>query len=537
MYELKLEDTADRHLGRILELQAQHNGDTVYLITDTDRITYAEANELSDRLASGFASLGVGKGDRVAFLMANRPELVLMCLALNKLGAIWVPICTDYRGEWLRDALSRSRPAVMVVDDEHLERLREVRDGIDCDTLVALEEEAAGKENAVPYARLLEQDRYEADYSTMDYGDTCAILWTSGTTGKSKGVMIAHNNWLRSILQGTNHQYESRPGDIVYCAMPLYNAGAWITCVLRALVMGIGCVIERKFSVSSFMERVKHFGATQTFAVGSMGIFLINSPEREDDADNPLREALIVPMPPAMWQPFEKRFGVHLVTSGLGQSECLLSLNHEHSDVEAPVYALGFEVPDAEVRLFDDEGNEVPDGQPGEICVRPRAPHVVFNGYFDNPEATAAAFRGEWFLTGDMARKDPETGVFFFVDRKKDAVRFAGRNISTMEVESVVLRHPEISEAAAFGIPTRELESEDELKLNVVLVEGSSLSPEDICRFVNDNAPHYFVPRYLEIVDGLPYTPTNKVQKYRLREAGVTETTWDSKAAGFKVER
>jgi len=537
MYELKLEDTADRHLGRILELQAEHNGDTVYLITDDQRITYAQANDMTDRLASGFASLGIGRGDRVAFLMANRPELVLMCLALNKLGAIWVPICTDYKGEWLRDALARSRPAAVVTDEEYLDRLSAVRKEIECDTLVVLEADAAGRAGAVSYSHLLEQERYRADYSAMDYGDTCAILWTSGTTGRSKGVMIAHNNWLRSILQGTNYQYNSRPGDIVYCAMPLYNAGAWITCVLRALVMGIGCVIEKKFSVSSFMDRIKHFGATQTFAVGSMGIFLMNSPERADDADNPLREGLIVPMPPAMWSAFEQRFGVHLVASGLGQSECLLSLNHEHSDIDAPVYALGFEVPDAEVKLFDDNGNEVPDGQPGEICVRPRAPHVVFNGYFDDPEATAAAFRGDWFLTGDMARKDPETGVFYFVDRKKDAVRFAGRNISTLEVESVVLRHPEITEAAAFGIPTEALKSEDELKLNVVLAANSKLTPESISRFINDNAPHYFVPRYLEIVDSLPYTPTNKVEKYKLRAAGVTANTWDSKAAGFKAVR
>ena len=268
-----------------------------------------------------------------------------------------------------------------------------------------------------------------------------------------------------------------------------------------------------------------------------MGVFLFKSPEGEDDANNPLREALIVPMPPTVWQAFEKRFGVHLVRSGLGQSECLLVVNHEHSAVEAPVYALGFQVPDAEVRLFDDDGNEVPDGEAGELCVRPKAPYVVFNGYFDNPQATAAAYRDDWYLSGDMARKDPETGAFFFVDRKKDAVRFAGRNISTVEVESVVMRHPEITEAAAFGIPTLELESEDELKLNVVLAEKSTLCHEDICRFINDNAPYYFVPRYLEIVDSLPYTPTNKVQKYLLRKAGLSESTWDSKAAGFEPVR
>ena len=537
MYELKLEHIADRHLGRILELQAEHNADTAFLITDAATVTFAEAEDITNRLAEGFIAQGVSRGDRVAFLMASRPELVLMCLALNKLGAIWVPVCTDYKGEWLRDALSRSRPGLVVTDAEHLERLREVREGIVCDELVVLEDDEAKDEGAIAYRTLLNHDPHKADYSSMDYGDTCAILWTSGTTGKSKGVMIAHNNWLRSILQGTNCQYESQTGDIVYCAMPLYNAGAWITCVLRALVMGIGCVIERKFSVSSFMDRIKHFGATQTFVVGSMGIFLMNSPAREDDADNPLREGLIVPMPPAMWNAFETRFGVRLVASGLGQSECLLTLNHEHSNVDAPMYALGFEVPDAEVRLFDDAGNEVPDGEHGEICVRPKAPHVVFNGYFDNAEATAAAFRGEWFLTGDMARRDPNTGAFFFVDRKKDAVRFAGRNISTLEVESVVLRHPDISEAAAFGIPTEALQSEDELKINVVLTKGVTLLPEDICTFINENAPYYFVPRYLEIVEILPYTPTNKVEKYKLRKLGVTKGTWDSKAAGFRAKR
>ena len=136
-----------------------------------------------------------------------------------------------------------------------------------------------------------------------------------------------------------------------------------------------------------------------------------------------------------------------------------------------------------------------------------------------------------------MARKDPDTGVFFFVDRKKDAVRFAGRNISTLEVESVVLRHPDIEQAAAFGIPSPDLASEDELKLNVVLKPGAVTTPEDICSFLNDNAPYYFVPRYLDIVDTLPYTPTNKVEKYKLREQGVTDSTWDLKASDFKVKR
>ncbi|MDZ7784834.1 MAG: AMP-binding protein [Halioglobus sp.] len=537
MHVVDLTDTDNRHLGKILREQARDNGDTEFLITDDQRITYAAAEETSNRLAAGFAQLGVGRGDRVAFFMGNEPELVLMCLALNKLGAIWVPICTDYRGDWLLDALRRSRASVLVTDGAHLDHIHGLGDALDYPHTVVLDPSGAVPENAMDYAQLAGHAPLTPDYDALDYGDTCAILWTSGTTGKSKGVMVAHNNWIRSTLLGTNLQYTMVPGDIIYCAMPLYNAGAWVTCVVRALINGVGCVIEKKFSASAFMQRIKHFNATQTFAVGSMGLFLMGNPEREDDADNPLREAAIVPLPPNMWAAFEERFGVRLVRSGLGQSECLLTLNHEHSDVEAPVYALGFPPPDADVRLFDDAGNEVPDGEAGEICVRPLAPYVLFNGYFDDPEATAAAFRGDWFLTGDMARKDPETGAFYFVDRKKDAVRFAGRNISTLEVESVVMRHPDVEQAAAFGIPCPELESEDELKINVVLKEGASASHEELCAFINDNAPYYFVPRYMEFVDALPYTPTNKVQKFRLRESGVGADTWDLKKSDYQIRR
>jgi len=222
---------------------------------------------------------------------------------------------------------------------------------------------------------------------------------------------------------------------------------------------------------------------------------------------------------------------------GLGQSEIQCVMTQAEARPNVPVYALGHPPDDIEVRLCDDDGKEVPVGEPGEICVKPLEPFVMFNGYFENPEATAAAYRGEWYLTGDMARQDPETGAYFFVDRKKDALRFAGRNISTMEVESVVRRHPAVQDVAAFGIQSKEVESEHELKLNVILKPGSEATPEALCGFINENAPYYFVPRYLEFVDALPYTPTNKVQKYQLREAGVTAATWDLKQSDYEVKR
>jgi crotonobetaine/carnitine-CoA ligase len=349
--------------------------------------------------------------------------------------------------------------------------------------------------------------------------------------------MQNYNGWIRGIYQGASPMFDSRPGDVIYCALPLFNTGAWITSVYRALLEGIPCVIEPKFSVTDFWDRVARFQATQTFLMGAMGVFLWNAPERPDDAQTPLRKAMIVPFPPDIWKPFEARFGLEILTAGLGMSECQLVANQLGARVELPPYSLGYAPDDIELRLCDDDGAEVAAGEAGEMCIKPLVPHVLFNGYFDDEAATARAFRGEWFLTGDMARRDPTTGALFFVDRKKDAVRFAGRNISTLEVEGVVRRHPAGADVAAFGIPSREIDSEDELKLDVVLRQGERLSPEALCEFINTNAPHYFVPRYIDFVDSLPYTPTNKVQKYKLRERGVGAGTWDLKQSGYTVQR
>jgi len=535
---LDLADPKTRIFSKILREQAEKNGDTEFLVNDQMRITFAEADAITDGLAGGLARLGVGKGDRVALFMGSRPEMVLLTLAINKLSAIWIPISTDYKGEWLIDTLKRSRYKLLITDSEFQDRIVAVREQLDESDLVVLAEPGAELiGGAHSYAQLLEGEPFVSDYAEQHHGDTCAVLWTSGTTGRSKGVMQSYNGWIRPIIKGGSAPYESRAGDVIYCALPLFHSGAWVTTVYRALIEGITCVIEAKFSVTRFWERVKQFGATQTFVIGAMGVFLWNAPESPDDAETPLRVAGIVPMPPELWSPFEQRFGLKLVRSGLGQSEIQLVMTQTMARADVPTYALGFPPEDIEVRLCDDAGAEVPVGEPGEICVKALEPHVLFNGYFDDPGATAAAYRGEWFLTGDMARQDPETGAYFFVDRKKDVVRFAGRNLSTLEVESVVRRHPAVRDVAAFGIQSKEVESEHELKLNVVLKPGVQLTAEELCGFINENAPYYFVPRYLEFVDALPYTPTNKVQKFELRNAGVTASTWDLKKSDYQVVR
>ncbi|MFT5014842.1 MAG: crotonobetaine/carnitine-CoA ligase, partial [Dinoroseobacter sp.] len=327
------------------------------------------------------------------------------------------------------------------------------------------------------------------------------------------------------------------PGDSIYCVLPLFHSAAWTTSVYRALIEGIPCIIEPRFSVTTFWQRIKHFGATQTFLLGAMGAFLLNAPEHDDDRDTPLRLAQIVPLAPNQWPMFEQRFNLQLIRTGLGQSECQLIMTQLENREDVPVYALGFGAADTIIHLLDDKGNEVAIGEVGEICIKPLQPYVLFNGYFDNPEATTEAYFGDYYRTGDLAVQDPASGAYLYADRKKDALRFAGRNISTLEVESVVRCYPAVQDVAAFGIPSEEVESEQELKLNIILKEGSRDSAEAICDFINDNAPHYFVPRYLEFVESLPYTPTNKVQKFKLRDQGVNGQTWDLKTSDYVVRK
>jgi crotonobetaine/carnitine-CoA ligase len=316
----------------------------------------------------------------------------------------------------------------------------------------------------------------------------------------------------------------------------MYNSAAWVTGIFRALLAGLPLAIDAAFSVSHFWERVDFYHATQSFTLGAMHMFLWNAEPAADDAGHALRKLMAIPMPPHLAAPFSERFALELVSQGLGQSEAMTLCNHVDPNTELPPGSCGSPVANLDTRLVDDDGGEVAVGEAGELWVRPREPFVIFSGYFDDPQATAAAHDGEWYKTGDMLKRD-EAGYYYFSDRKKDAVRYKGRNISTFEVELAVRRHPAVKDCAVFGVTCEELASESELKLDVIVKDGQSVQPRELAEFINDNAPYFFVPRYIELVDSLPYTPTNKIQKFKLRERGVTATTWDGQAEGFKVRR
>jgi len=528
----------DRVLVKILRQQAESIPDAPYLVAGERRYTFGQVNELANAYAAGFRGLGVQAGDTVALFMAGgSPELVLATYGINKLGAIWVPTNTDYRKEWLREPLQESRARILVVDSALLPRVAELGPQLPV-SCVVVNGESGITLPGVRMVDLAEFGQHRATEPEIDlaYSDTAAVLWTSGTTGNPKGVMQSHSAWVRGS-ESSIRSFHVREGDVLFNCLPMYNSAAWISSVYPALVAGVPFALDDHFSVSTFWERTRYYGATHIFTLGSMHIFLWQAPPQPDDRDNPVRVASMIPMPDRLMEPFKERFGIEMIAQGYGQSEAFtVLLRIDDGTRRWKLNSAGMPPPGMTVELHDDDDVAVPVGEVGEFCVRPAEPYSIFSGYFHNAEATATAFRNLWYHTGDLGRKD-EDGEFFFFDRKKDYIRYKGRNISSFAVEAAVNAHPAVAQSAAFGIQSVELEAEAEVKVDVVLTPDATLSAEELARFVNETAPYFFVPRYIEFVDELPLTPTGKIRKFALRERGLTGKVWDRAAAGFIVKR
>jgi len=536
MNVIDLSNTADRNLGRILYLQAQAIPDVTCYQVDDRSYSYAETNSIVNRYAQGLKGLGVEKGDRVVIYMRSCVEFIFMAFAVNKLGAVWVPMNGDYKGAWLKEGIEDSKGKVLVTDTDKLPRVEDAfgEQNTYGKLVVKVLDGATCPQGATDLASFNALDDIEEDTSNIHYGDTCSILWTSGTTGKSKGVLQSHNVWLNAA-ESVQRQFGTEQGDVIYNCLPLYNTGAWVTSVFRALTTGITVALDEIFSARNFWERIKFYQATETTTLGAMHMFLWNAPETDEDANNTLRNANVIPLPPQMTKPFMQRFGIQKVQKGYGQSEACSIMNCLEDGVKewAP-NSLGDVAPGIELSIRNDEGEEVPPGTPGEFCLKPTKPYVIFNGYFENEEATQKAYYGDWYRTGDLGMKDGE-GNYYFLDRKSDFIRDKGRNISSLQVEASVMQHPDVEAVACFGIPSEHIETEAEMKLDIILKEGSDATHESVARYINDNSPYFFVPRYMEFVTELPYTPTNKVQKFKLREKGVTAQTWDRTKTDFKL--
>jgi carnitine-CoA ligase len=510
-------------LGTLLEQRAAEVGNRPFIVMANDvRLTFADFNERVNNLAHGMADAGVTQGDRVALMLGNSLEFLLASYALKKLGAVEVAINTGFRGPGLVHVVNMTGAQVLLTEDEFVEPIAAVLPALrQLRTVVLVGVEPVARRMRLPgvevgaFADLL-TTRGDNLGRSVRASDLATVLFTSGTTGPSKGCMLSHRY---GVVTGEtiSRSIGLRADDCLYCPFPLYHVDAAFLTVAPALVLGARAAIGRRFSASRFWDEVRELEATVFDFMGATLTILWKRDPQVDDADNSVRLAWGVPMP--SWrQGFESRFGLKLVHAyGLtdGGMPCW-----EDPDGEEPPGSCGKAQYPYELRILDEDDREMAPGEIGEIAIRPLEPDVVMQGYWGMPEATLGSFRNLWLHTGDFGRLD-EAGHLFFEGRKKDAIRRRGENISAWEIEEVLHSHHAIAEAVAIGVPS-DLTEED-VKVCIVLRDGEQMTADEVRDFCRPRMARFMVPEHVAFLAEIPKTPTGKPEKYKLVAAHVAE--------------
>jgi crotonobetaine/carnitine-CoA ligase len=501
------------------------------------------------RLVNAFAELGIAPGDRVASLIENSPEAMLFWWGAVLGGAVAVPVNTAYKGDYLRHQLADSGSSMVVVQADLADRVASVVGDLPdlrhVVVLDALPDElrarltAGGRVGVHVWADLLDAAPDEPKV-TVRPSDLGTFIYTGGTTGPSKGCMLSHN-YHEALARQIGICWRRTADDTVWTPLPLFHFNAIVTAVLGPLVYGGRGAVYKKFSVSNFWPEMNRTGATIVSLLGTLAFLLASDVERSEmpgsgapEANTTLRLVGAAPLPPELDQRIRDRFHVSTFSGAFGLTEASLIAWQPFGVENKPGAAGVLNDEYFDVRIFDDDDHEVPPDTPGEIVVRSKRPHVMFEGYWGNPEATVKAFRNLWFHTGDVGRVD-EDSYLFFVDRKADYLRRRGENISSMEVERTIVRHPAVADAVVFGVPSPL--TEDDLMLVVQLTEDGSLTEEELFRWCIDELPYFALPRYVEVRAELPRSPVGRVLKRDLRVDGVTDATWDAEVSGITYDK
>ncbi|WP_370617779.1 AMP-binding protein [Mumia qirimensis] len=490
-------------------------------------ISVGQVQTNAQRLANGLYGLGVRAGDRVASIMANRAEAIDLFFACAELGAIQVPLNVFLKGEFLRYQLTDADPSVLVVDAAAFEMARKlIADSGMSTTVVALDETDA---DVARLTELYTDGDRRWDSPTPD--SLLSILYTSGTTGLPKGCMINQGYFLHMPKAHMMFDW-FKPTDTSITTLPIYH-GFGMSALMDALVAECRVNFEAAFSASTLIARAREIEATQLWAVGAIGAALLATPPSEDDRRHRLERAVFIPMAPQAQHAFEQRFGVDVLAEGYGQTEVLpATMGGVRPGRDQPSCGKG--LPWLDVEVVDDTDTVLPAGESGEIVVRPREPYSLFSGYWRKEAETLHAWRNLWHHTGDLGRFDDD-GMLYFVDRKKDALRRRGENVSSVELELAIVAHPGIAQVAVHAVPSAL--SEDDIKACLVLADGYDLDAAELFAYLREHLPYYAIPRYVEVIDALPVNAVGRILKHKLREEWDTEATIDFDALGLTLGR
>lgn len=526
----------------LLERRLESDPDGRYMDVVGTMFTAADVYDRACRLAGSLSQLGVQPGDRVATLSENSPEAFLAWWGIIAAGAIAVPINSAYKGDYLIHQLADAGARALIVQDELAERAAQVAGDVDSLEHVIV---TGADDLPVPGAVVSRWDTLLAAAPCEPNrdrapSDLATFIYTGGTTGPSKGCMLSQNYHVAASRQ-ISMCWGRTDEDVVWTALPLFHYNALVTAVLGALDMGGSAAIARRFSVSGFWPEINRVGATVVSMLGTMAYLLANDEPRPEmprsgapEANTTLRLIGAAPMPVEIDTKLRERFGVTTFSGAFGVTEASL-IAWSPNQLPARPNAAGV-VNDEyfDVRIFDDEDHELPPNTDGEIVIRPKRPHVMFEGYWGRPDATVATSRNWWYHTGDIGRIDDD-GYLYFVDRKADYLRRRGENISSFEVEKILLKHEAINDVAVHAVPSDM--SEDDLKVTAILLSGASVTEEELFRWCIDELPYFALPRYVEFRTELPRSPVGRVLKRELRDEGVTASTWDVEQSGITYDK
>ena len=521
-------------IDAILTARAEQNPDRRLIrFQDDTSLTYGVLDRDATRLADTLLALGLAPGDKVAVMLANGPDYLRAWMGITRAALVEVPVNVGLKGELLAHQLRLAECRAMVVAPEWLDRLEVLAAELPLLRHVIVAGETPPRLSGISghcLDDLVAAGREVRPSVRQGPNDATVILFTSGTTGPSKGAVLSHHSQFE-MAKICVRAMDYTPEDVLFSAFPLFHANARYLTVLGAMLADAEAVLHARFSASNFWDICRREGVTAFNYMGALLMMLHKQPPRPDDTDNLVRRAYGAPAPATICREFEARFGLRLIEVYGSTEMGTVTLN----TVEGfRLGSCGRPTPLYEVQIQDEDGRPCPPGVDGEIVTRPREPNVMFKEYYRMPEATVRAFRNLWFHTGDRGRMD-EDGYYYYVDRLKDAIRRRGENISSWEVEKIIDRVDGVQESAVFGVPS-EL-SEEEVMAVIVARAEAVLEPAAILDQLQERLPWFAVPRYVRFATALPKNTSERIEKYKLREEGVTSDTWDRDAAGYIVRR
>jgi crotonobetaine/carnitine-CoA ligase len=526
----------DRVLTKIIEDKARQYPDHVVFQFRDDPLTLAELNEGINRAANGFATLGVKKGDKVAIMLNNCVEFLYSWFGLNKIGAVEVPINVALKGEGLIYQIVQSDSVALVADTVFLDRLGPVSDELSTVKNVIFhnttDESGLPKWKGIPslwFEGLMDHPATSPDVEVF-FHDMASILYTSGTTGRSKGVEMSHHYWY-DIWSSSVKYSRYTEDDVLYTGLPFFHGNAQGITIGPAILADAKAVIVERFSASALLDDCRKWECTEANYIGGIIPILMKQDPHESDGDNPLRLMVGAAAPIDIWHDFEARFKTKLLeVYGMTECYCCLVVPYD----EPRPGSCGKPITGWRVMLVDDNDNEVGPGELGEFIAQPENMFVGTTGYYKQIEPTLEFFKNFWMHTGDLGKRD-EDGYFYFVDRKKQALRRRGENISSFEVEAVINSNPAVMESCIVGVPSDV--GEEDVKAVVVIKEGQQLSEVELIEWCEPRMAYFAIPRYIAFRKDLPKTPSERVEKYKLKNEGVTDDCWDREEAGITLSR